>query len=39
MLSTAGISLGEDYPHPIVDHREAREAALSAYGSIKGVQT
>lgn len=39
ILSAAGISLGEDYPHPIVDHKEARAAALSAYGSITGVQT
>ncbi len=30
-LEAAGVNLGEDYPHPIVDHKTAREAALEAY--------
>ncbi|MEQ8516209.1 MAG: deoxyribodipyrimidine photo-lyase, partial [Chromatocurvus sp.] len=32
VLQDAGISLGDEYPQPLVDHREAREAALAAYG-------
>jgi deoxyribodipyrimidine photo-lyase len=35
ILMTANVSLGDNYPNPIVDHRMAREAALSAYGAIK----
>jgi deoxyribodipyrimidine photo-lyase len=35
MLDAAGVTLGKSYPSPIVDHRAAREAALSAYGSIR----
>jgi deoxyribodipyrimidine photo-lyase len=35
VLETAGVILGEDYPHPIVDHKAAREAALAAYASLK----
>lgn len=30
-LKSAGIRLGETYPHPIVDHSKARERALSVY--------
>lgn len=30
-LKAAGVILGETYPEPIVDHREARERALEAY--------
>ena len=29
-LAKAGIELGVDYPHPMVDHREARDRALAA---------
>jgi deoxyribodipyrimidine photo-lyase len=36
VLEEAGVVLGETYPEPMVDHREAREAALAAYGEIKG---
>jgi deoxyribodipyrimidine photo-lyase len=36
VLSEAGVDLGRTYPHPIVDFRSSREAALAAYGSIKG---
>ena len=30
-LETAGVRLGTDYPHPIVDHRRARDRALSRF--------
>ncbi len=35
LLASAGLKLGRDYPQPIVDHGEARVAALSAYQSIR----
>jgi len=31
VLAQAGVKLGETYPNPIVDHKTAREKALSAY--------
>lgn len=31
ILESAGIKLGENYPFPIVDHKEARERALEAF--------
>ena len=31
VLDAAGVRLGADYPHPIVDHAAARERALEAY--------
>lgn len=34
VLAQADVKLGESYPHPIVEHRAAREAALAAYSSI-----
>ncbi|GEM05808.1 deoxyribodipyrimidine photo-lyase [Halolactibacillus miurensis] len=34
-LKRFGVVLGEDYPHPIVDHKSARERALSRYQEIK----
>ena len=34
-LQAAGVALGETYPEPIVDHREARDRALAAYDRIK----
>ena len=34
-LQQAEVSLDENYPHPIVNHREARELALNSYQSIK----
>ncbi|MGB0624348.1 MAG: FAD-binding domain-containing protein, partial [Luminiphilus sp.] len=37
VLSAAGVALGETYPHPIVDHKAARETALSAYGTLKSL--
>lgn len=36
-LEAAGVKLGETYPEPIVDHKEAREQALEAYSTLKGV--
>lgn len=35
VLAEAQIELGEDYPRPIVDHAQARAAALEAYDAIK----
>lgn len=35
-LKKAGVVLGETYPRPIVDHREARKAALEAFEVVKG---
>jgi len=35
-LRAAGVALGETYPHRIVEHGEARDAALAAYQAIKG---
>jgi deoxyribodipyrimidine photo-lyase len=35
VLAEAGVKLGSDYPQPMVDHREAREAALAALKSIR----
>lgn len=34
-LDEAGIRLGKDYPHPIVDLKESREQALKAFESLK----
>ena len=36
VLEAAGVTLGETYPHPLIDHAEARARALSAYSAIKG---
>jgi len=35
VLREAGVSLGENYPHPIVDHKQAREQALAAYKDLR----
>lgn len=35
VLEKAGITLGKNYPEPLVDHGKARERALAAYGKIK----
>ena len=35
VLASAGIVLGREYPSPLVDHSEAREAALVALASIR----
>jgi deoxyribodipyrimidine photo-lyase len=35
----AGLKLGQTYPHPIIDHREARRAALAAFGAMTSDKT
>ncbi|MDF3023376.1 MAG: deoxyribodipyrimidine photolyase [Alphaproteobacteria bacterium] len=35
VLAQAGVTLGKTYPHPVVDHAEARARALKAYGVTK----
>jgi len=35
ILAEAGVVLGDTYPEPLVDHKSAREAALSAYSTLK----
>ncbi len=35
MLREAGVELGADYPHPIVDHQQARQRALAAFAELK----
>ena len=35
VLDEAGVTLGETYPEPIVDHAAARDRALAAYNEIK----
>jgi len=37
VLSDAGVTLGETYPTPIVDHARARARALAAYRSIRNA--
>ena len=34
-LASAGVTLGKDYPHPIISHEDGRQAALDAYASYK----
>lgn len=34
-LKTAGVTLGKNYPKPIVDHASARQRALDAYDAVK----
>ncbi len=36
VLQEAGITLGRDYPEPMVDLKATRERALAAYGEVKG---
>ncbi len=36
-LRRAGVVLGKDYPRPIVDHAEARAAALAGYAALKAA--
>jgi len=33
-LQVAGITLGDDYPEPLVDHAQARTRALAAYAAV-----
>lgn len=35
VLHDAGVRLGENYPFPLVEHKQAREAALAAFARIK----
>jgi deoxyribodipyrimidine photo-lyase len=35
VLSAAGVQLGKNYPRPMVDHKEARDAALVAFSKMK----
>ena len=37
VLREAKLQLGHDYPQPIVDHKEARAAALAALGQIRAA--
>ena len=37
VLATAGITLGRDYPQPVVDLKISREKALAAFHSLKKV--
>ena len=37
VLESGGIVLGTTYPAPIVDHAEAREATLAAYGAARAA--
>ncbi|MBL8839858.1 MAG: deoxyribodipyrimidine photo-lyase [Alphaproteobacteria bacterium] len=35
LLRDAGVELGTSYPHPIVDHHQARQHALAAFAELK----
>ena len=35
VLDAAGVRLGETYPHPVVDLKESREAALAAFSALR----
>jgi len=35
ILADAGIVLGENYPRPVVDVKQSREAALAAFASLR----
>jgi deoxyribodipyrimidine photo-lyase len=35
-LAAAGVTLGKEYPQPVVDHDEARQKTLARYGVVKG---
>ena len=37
-LTQADVALGTTYPHPMVDHAEARRRALAAYQSFSGLK-
>jgi deoxyribodipyrimidine photo-lyase len=34
-MTASGVVLGRDYPHPIVDHNEARTATLARFAVVK----
>ncbi|MEO0816703.1 MAG: deoxyribodipyrimidine photo-lyase [Pseudomonadota bacterium] len=35
VLDDAGVTLGEDYPNPMIDHKDGRQRALDAYDTLK----
>jgi deoxyribodipyrimidine photo-lyase len=35
VLQDAGVTLGDTYPEPIVDHSEMRDVALAAYDEVR----
>ena len=37
-LAAAGVTLGDNYPRPVVDHAEAREATLARYSVVKKAE-
>jgi len=37
VLQDSGITLGKDYPLPIVDHAKARDRAMAAYRAMRGT--
>jgi deoxyribodipyrimidine photo-lyase len=39
VLVRAGVRLGDTYPHPLVEHAQARRAALEGYEAVKAAQT
>jgi deoxyribodipyrimidine photo-lyase len=38
VLQAAGVTLGDTYPEPIVDHKTAREEALAAFQELKATR-
>ena len=34
-MTAAGVVLGSDYPHPVVDHEKARQQTLARFGAVK----
>jgi deoxyribodipyrimidine photo-lyase len=38
VLRSAGVSLGDSYPTPLVDHAQARDEALTAYAHLKSMR-
>ena len=36
-LAAAGVTLGETYPQPVVDHHARRDACLAMYGVVKAA--
>ena len=39
ILKAAGVTLGETYPFPLVDHAEQRLECLEMYGVVKEAKT
>jgi deoxyribodipyrimidine photo-lyase len=37
VLKKAGVTLGKNYPYPVIGHREGREQALQAYEAVKAA--